>query len=158
MKIEIDGWKFNLRFSASHFIPFHGKCSRLHGHDYGIKLVLEGDLDENYMLMDFIELKKAIREIIEKIDHHVLLPKKSKFIDIQELEARVIVSFQDKEYVFPSEDVSFIDVEVTTAEEISEYILEKLLSSINVQKNIRSIMLCVEEGPGQGACTERVFL
>ncbi|MEM0334440.1 MAG: 6-pyruvoyl tetrahydropterin synthase family protein, partial [Thermoplasmata archaeon] len=85
MKIEIDGWKFNLRFSASHFIPFHGKCSRLHGHDYGIKLVLEGDLDENYMLMDFIELKKAIREIIEKIDHHVLLPKKSKFIDIQEL-------------------------------------------------------------------------
>jgi len=157
MKIQIDGWLTNLRFSASHFIPFHGKCQRLHGHDYALKITVEGDLGEDHMLFDFVEIKKIFREIIEKIDHHVILPSKSRYMDIQELEARVIVSFQDKEYIFPSEDVYFMDVEVTTAEEISRYIMERFLNSFTPGKNIERITVCVEEGPGQGACYERVI-
>jgi 6-pyruvoyltetrahydropterin/6-carboxytetrahydropterin synthase len=157
MRIEINGWETNLRFSASHFIPFHGKCQRLHGHDYGLKVIIEGEINENFMLVDFIEIKKNLRDFLEKIDHHVIIPSKSRFIDVQELEARVIVSFEDKEYIFPSEDVYFMDIEVTTAEEISRYILEKFLQSFSIPSNVKKISICIEEGPGQGACYEKVL-
>ncbi|MCI4435016.1 MAG: 6-pyruvoyl tetrahydropterin synthase family protein [Thermoplasmata archaeon] len=157
MRIEINGWETNLRFSASHFIPFHGKCQRLHGHDYGLKVIIEGEINENFMLVDFIEIKKNLRDLLEKIDHHVIIPSKSRFIDVQELEARVIVSFEDKEYIFPSEDVYFMDIEVTTAEEISRYILEKFLQSFSIPSNVKKISICIEEGPGQGACYEKVL-
>lgn len=157
MRIEIDGWKLNIKFSASHFIPFHGKCQRLHGHDYGVRLSIEGDQVENKMVVDFVELKSILRGIVDEIDHHVIIPSKSGYMDVQELEAKVIVSFQDKEYIFPREDVYYMNVEVTTAEEISLYLLEKFISKFKPGKNIKKITLCVDEGAGQGACSEKVI-
>ncbi len=154
MILEINGWELNIKFSASHFIPYHGKCSRLHGHDYGIRLKIEGEMNDDHMLMDFIEVKKALREIVDKIDHHVLIPKKSNMVSVEEIEARVIVSFDDKEYIFPVEDVYYVDVEVTTAEELSNYLLKEFMKKIKVPENVRRIEFCLDEGIGQGICTE----
>ncbi len=154
MILEINGWETNIKFAASHFIPFQGKCSRLHGHDYGIRLKVEGEMDEHNMLLDFIEIKKILREMCEKIDHHLILPKKSKFMDVQEIEARYIVHFEDKEYIIPSEDVVLLDIEVSTAEELSKYFLNELIKNYSFPKNIKSVTLCLDEGPGQGACSE----
>ncbi|MGC8663535.1 MAG: 6-pyruvoyl trahydropterin synthase family protein [Thermoplasmata archaeon] len=157
MILEINGWDLNIKFSASHFIPYHGKCSRLHGHDYGLRVKIEGDLNDEHMIIDFIELKAILRALVEDMDHHVLIPKNSDIISVEEIEARVIVSFDDKEYIFPVEDVYYVDVEVTTAEELVNYLLKELIKKLNLPENVRKIELCLDEGIGQGVCTEMML-
>lgn len=58
-------------FAAAHFLrDYHGKCENLHGHNYKVYVHVQGrNLDEGGMLLDFSVLKKALREVCEKIDH-----------------------------------------------------------------------------------------
>lgn len=61
-------------FAAAHFLRnYRGKCERLHGHNYRVQLTLEGEtLDETGMVMDFTEIKRQLKEIIEYLDHQHL--------------------------------------------------------------------------------------
>ena len=58
-------------FSAAHFLShYHGKCEKLHGHNYRIRLWVRGaELDEGGMLADFSLLKKALKEALALLDH-----------------------------------------------------------------------------------------
>ena len=58
-------------FSAAHFLShYHGKCEKLHGHNYRVRLWLKGEkLDSGGMLADFSLLKKALNEAIAVLDH-----------------------------------------------------------------------------------------
>lgn len=56
--------------SCAHRVPNAGKCERIHGHNYKVTFCIEGtELDENGMLIDFRQVKKAIEK---KYDHHFL--------------------------------------------------------------------------------------
>ncbi len=151
MMLEIDGWKVGIRFSASHFIPGHHKCSRLHGHDYGVKVRIYGDT-ENPMLMDFVEIKKELRKICDEIDHRVIIPQSQKFIKSEIRRDEVKVFMEDKSYTFPLGDVVFIDISMATAEELSKYMAKRIASTVNFPAEVKGFEICVEEGPGQGAC------
>ncbi len=61
-------------FSAAHFLQdYHGKCERLHGHNYKVYAHVRGsELDAGGMLLDFSELKKALRSVCEELDHRNL--------------------------------------------------------------------------------------
>jgi 6-pyruvoyltetrahydropterin/6-carboxytetrahydropterin synthase len=61
-------------FAAAHYLErYHGKCERLHGHNYRVLAYARGDaLDEGGMLLDFGELKVALREVLAKLDHRCL--------------------------------------------------------------------------------------
>ncbi len=58
-------------FDAAHnLIHYHGKCERLHGHTYKLKIVLEGTPDAEGMIMDFGELKEIVNSrVISRLDH-----------------------------------------------------------------------------------------
>jgi 6-pyruvoyltetrahydropterin/6-carboxytetrahydropterin synthase len=58
-------------FSAAHFLShYKGKCEKLHGHNYLVRVWLSGDkLDEGGMLFDFSLLKKVLREVLAVLDH-----------------------------------------------------------------------------------------
>jgi 6-pyruvoyltetrahydropterin/6-carboxytetrahydropterin synthase len=58
-------------FAAAHFLShYHGKCERLHGHNYRVRLWVRGEtLNEGGMLADFGVLKKLLREIAGGLDH-----------------------------------------------------------------------------------------
>ena len=58
-------------FSAAHFLfHYRGKCERLHGHNYKVRLWAKGeDLDEGGMLADFSVLKKVLKNILSALDH-----------------------------------------------------------------------------------------
>lgn len=58
-------------FDAAHkLINYDGKCENLHGHTYKLEVSLEGDPDENGMIIDFTELKKVVEEkVIDVLDH-----------------------------------------------------------------------------------------
>ncbi len=58
-------------FDAAHnLINYHGKCERLHGHTYRLRVIVEGTPDSEGMIIDFIELKAVVKErVISRLDH-----------------------------------------------------------------------------------------
>lgn len=58
-------------FAAAHFLrDYHGKCERLHGHNYKVYAHVRGaGLDEGGMLLDFSELKASLRKVCGMMDH-----------------------------------------------------------------------------------------
>ena len=116
-----------VKFSASHFLKEPFKCSKLHGHNYYVSVEVEAPLDENYFVVDFIELKEKIETIAEALDHRVLIPKLSSDLTISEtLESIEVVTNTNKRYVFPKTDVKLIALPATTTELLAKYIHDKL--------------------------------
>jgi 6-pyruvoyltetrahydropterin/6-carboxytetrahydropterin synthase len=62
------------RFEASHMLPRHpGKCRRLHGHSWVLKVTLSGPVNkETGFVMDYSELSENMVPLIESLDHHHL--------------------------------------------------------------------------------------
>ncbi|MCK9523825.1 MAG: 6-carboxytetrahydropterin synthase QueD [Proteobacteria bacterium] len=58
-------------FAASHQLRhYQGKCERLHGHNWRVRVHLAGDtLDETGMLLDFHELDRLMTEAVSRFDH-----------------------------------------------------------------------------------------
>lgn len=135
----------------------HDKCSRLHGHSYAVHLKVDGDLDENHMLADFGELKRALRKITDELDHRIIIPTGDPDIIITEDLAKesITVNMQGKVYTFPICDTIRIPVPATTVEELSTYLLEKLLDSLELPEGVGKVSLGIDEGWGQGAWSER---
>ena len=61
-------------FSAGHALRgYHGKCENPHGHNYKVRILVEGPgLDSTGLLCDFTQLKGVLREIIGGVDHRFL--------------------------------------------------------------------------------------
>ena len=151
MILEIDGGYSGIRFSACHFIPRHEKCSRLHGHSYIVRLRLEGDIGEDGMIMDFVVLKKALRSMIDEMDHRTLLPTRSSEVRLSVSEESVEVRSGCKRYVFPREDAVLLDVPTTTAEEMCRMMTLRLVSDVEFPSNVRSVSVGLDEERGQTA-------
>lgn len=70
-------WKLTVRteFCAAHALRhYQGKCERLHGHNYGVELTVQGSTlhQDTELLMDFSDLKQALRQVLDPLDHHYL--------------------------------------------------------------------------------------
>ena len=156
MHLEINGWDAGIRFSACHFIPSHGKCSRLHGHMYSIHLRAFGEKNENGMLWDFLVIKNALRSIAEELDHRVLIPGDSEVMNI-DIGDDLKVSFNGKHYQFPLDDVVVMDIKLASAEVLAEFIMSRFLSLIEVPGNVDTVEIGVDEGKGQGAWARKEF-
>ena len=157
MILEIDGAYTGIRFSACHFIPCHEKCARLHGHSYIVRLRLEGETGDSGMLMDFVVLKKMLKELAEELDHKTLLPKDSASVKITKRGKEVEVVSEGKRYVFPEDDVKIIDVATTTAEEMSEMMLSSILRKVKFPGNVMSVSIGLDEERGQTAWSTKVL-
>ena len=61
-------------FAAGHALRnYHGKCENVHGHNYRCQLTVEGEkLDDTGLLMDFVELKRSLNAVIDRLDHQWL--------------------------------------------------------------------------------------
>lgn len=61
-------------FSAGHSLrEYRGKCENVHGHNYRIQVTVEGEkLNRIGLLVDFVELKRAVRHVVERLDHQFI--------------------------------------------------------------------------------------
>jgi 6-pyruvoyltetrahydropterin/6-carboxytetrahydropterin synthase len=158
MKIVLDGWKLGLRFSACHFIVDHEKCGRLHGHTYALNIEIEGERSEKFgFVVDFIELKKMVREMIEEVDHRVLIPGENEKVRIERREREVEVSVLDKRYVFPTSDVVILPIQSLSAEDLAGYFLKRVRERLSGYGNLSFIEVGVDEGVGQGVRVKEGF-
>jgi 6-pyruvoyltetrahydropterin/6-carboxytetrahydropterin synthase len=61
-------------FAAGHALRgYKGKCENIHGHNYKVRVTVEGEkLNSIGLLMDFSDLRAALKELTERFDHHFL--------------------------------------------------------------------------------------
>ncbi len=142
-----------LVFAAGHFITYRGQCESLHGHNYRVRVELEGVLDENSYVFDFGTLKRLMRRLVEELDHKVLLPRENPQIRLTEQDGGVAVAYGQKRYFFPREDVVLLPVPNTTAEMIARHLGRRVQEELasGGARNLTSLMLEVEESFGQSA-------
>jgi 6-pyruvoyltetrahydropterin/6-carboxytetrahydropterin synthase len=61
-------------FSAGHALRgYRGKCENPHGHNYRVRVTVEGpQLDRIGLLVDFVQVKQVIREVMGRLDHQFM--------------------------------------------------------------------------------------
>ncbi len=61
-------------FAAGHYLRnYKGKCEKPHGHNYKVRITLQGpDLDPAGLLLDFKDLKEVVRGAIDRLDHQMI--------------------------------------------------------------------------------------
>jgi 6-pyruvoyltetrahydropterin/6-carboxytetrahydropterin synthase len=141
-----------LVFSAAHFITFNGNiCERLHGHNYQVEAELRGPLDENHYVIDFIALRDHLKQLVDELDHHVLLPTDHPQIRVTAGQTEVEASFEDRRWVFPRGDCILLPVPNTTTELIARYLGQRLVAAITADGLPRPnhLRIAVDENNGQ---------
>lgn len=70
-------------FDSAHFLKgYNGKCANIHGHRWRVICEINGDALENQgectgMLVDFGDLKQALKSITDPFDHTLICEKES---------------------------------------------------------------------------------
>jgi 6-pyruvoyltetrahydropterin/6-carboxytetrahydropterin synthase len=145
-----------LVFSSAHFITFAGhRCEGLHGHNYRVRVTIEGALNkEAWFVFDFVELKRIMKRLCDEIDHLVLLPLQSDRIKVFEEGETVRVDVDGKpRYLFPRRDCSLLPIPNTTVEMLAQLLTSRLKDALGSEatKRLTAIEMDVEENFGQTA-------
>ena len=96
-------------FAAGHALRnYRGKCENVHGHNYRCQVTLEGaELDHIGLLVDFVELKRVVHGVLDRMDHQWLNE-------------------------FPP-----FDVLNPSAENMARYIYEQVVEGLKVREGVR---------------------
>lgn len=89
-------------FAAGHALRnYKGSCENVHGHNFKVQVTLQGErLDDTGMLVDFLDVKNSMRDVISRLDHQFL------------------------------NEVAPFDVKNPSAENIAEYFYEQMTRSL----------------------------
>jgi 6-pyruvoyltetrahydropterin/6-carboxytetrahydropterin synthase len=141
-------------FSAAHFITFAGDvCERLHGHNYRVAVEVEGALDKNQYVIDFIALRDELKKITDELDHRMLLPMGHPLIHVAagDKEVEVVFTPDGRRWVFPRGDCAILPVSNTTAELLAHYLGQRLVAALAERLSFRpaKIEVAVDENHGQ---------
>lgn len=151
-KVKVEGGY--LKFCAAHFITYSGKCERLHGHNYGVLVEIEGELGEDKLVFDFTALKRITRELCQRLDHRFLLPLHNPHFELVSSHDEWELRYKEKRYVFPKNDVIELPIDNSTAERLAEYICNELYATLAqhyTTTHLHSLTVGVEEAPMQMA-------
>jgi 6-pyruvoyltetrahydropterin/6-carboxytetrahydropterin synthase len=154
-KVKVEGGYLN--FSAAHFITYSGKCERLHGHNYGVLVEVEGELGSDNLVFDFTILKRRTKEICQHLDHRFLLPLHNPHLELTATEESWEIRFNERRYLFPRTDIAELPIANSTAELLAEYICNELCKTLAEYStaHLTTIMVGVEEAPTQMAYYSR---
>jgi 6-pyruvoyltetrahydropterin/6-carboxytetrahydropterin synthase len=146
-----------LVFCAGHFITFAGnQCERIHGHNWRVAVEIEGDLDVNEYVFDFIALRDQTAGIVRELDHRMLLPGTSRLIRLEDSGPNWLVRFEERYWSFPKDECVVLPVANTTTERIAEYLCDRLRRGWSNSGVSDPALVCVEleESFGQSARVE----
>ncbi len=59
------------KFEAAHAVIIDGKPEEIHGHTFRLEVTVEGPLRNGYVI-DFLQLRAIVEEVIKKLDHRNL--------------------------------------------------------------------------------------
>jgi 6-pyruvoyltetrahydropterin/6-carboxytetrahydropterin synthase len=146
-----------LVFCCGHFITYDGsECERLHGHNYRAAVQVDGLLDGNHYVFDFIALKHRTRDIVDELDHHMLLAANNPQLPVEDAGANWVVRYKEKMWSFPKEDCVVLPIANTTAELLAKWLAGRLVEALHTQHGFvpEVLRVEVEENVGQAATYE----
>jgi len=156
----------NLGFSAAHFITFADDCEPLHGHNYGVRVEVEGELGPEGYVLDFVVLKELVRGVCKEWDHRFLLPLRNPHLRLAEAEdaweleyvaprPSPTVSARGRlRYVLPKWSVVPLEIENATAERLAQLLAERLVRELRTRQlsgTLSSLRVGIEETEMQTA-------
>lgn len=146
-----------LVFCCGHFITYDGtECERLHGHNYRAAVEVDGLLDRNHYVFDFVALKHRTRDIVDELDHHMLLAANNPLLPVEDAGPNWVVRYKEKFWSFPKEDCVVLPIENTTAELLAKWMAGRLVEVLHARHNFvpEVLRVEVEENAGQVATYE----
>lgn len=149
-----------LRFTAAHFIAFHGFREPLHGHTYQAQVTVSGPVGLDGYVVDFLALKKIAEEECAQLHFRTLLPANSDCLTITKQGATITVQCEDgSQFLFPSQDVCLLPIVHTSSEEIARYLITHLRERLHTARgnSIQTIEVLIEDIPGQTAVCREEF-
>ncbi len=149
IKLKLDGWEKSITFSASHILPGHEKCGRIHGHNYAIHVRISGEPSESGVVFDFLPIKEKLREIADRLDHRILIASGMEGLEQGEDEVRINIG--EKRYLFPEEEAVILDIDQVTAEQLAMFLLDEVIEELDFPEKVNSVEIGVDESRGQGA-------
>ncbi len=126
MKIACD-----FHWEMGHRLPDHTSgCQNVHGHSYTMRVVIEGEVQSNGMVMDFFDLKKIVQPLVEKLDHAFLCTETDKLMKSFLTKAKM------KQVLVPFP---------TTVENIVRYFLDAVSARLRKTPHLHRISVRVHE-------------
>ena len=118
------------RWEMGHRLPEHfGNCKNIHGHSYKMIIEFEGEMNKDEMIIDFYDIDRIIKPLIEKLDHAFMVNKNDRDV-IEFLEKikskKLVVDFN------------------STVENICKFVLEEI-KKFEMPPNISSIGVRIYE-------------
>jgi len=150
--IEVE--KEYLKFSAAHFLIFpDGSAERLHGHNYRVFVEVDAALTDCGLVIDFSQVKPIIREMVDELDEHWLVPGEHIELRSNETDSGLIeIRYRERYYAAPSEDVIVLPINNTSAENLAAYLGRDLIHRLGLRfpdVRVDRLRFAVEETAGQ---------
>jgi 6-pyruvoyltetrahydropterin/6-carboxytetrahydropterin synthase len=118
------------KWEMGHRLPEHfGNCKNIHGHSYRMIVEFEGELNKDEMIIDFYDIDKIIKPLVERLDHAFMVNKNDKDV----------LAFLDK-----IKSKKFIVEFNSTVENICKFALEEI-KKFDLPQNVFSISVRVHE-------------
>ena len=118
----------SFKFNSAHFIAISNGCKyreRLHGHNYRVSVRVFGSSElQNGYVMDFKEIKDAVRILCAELDERFLCPMLSNALQIQVTEGKSLnlICEDSSCFLFPLGDTVCLPIQHTSSEELSQYL------------------------------------
>lgn len=141
-----------LKFSSAHFTLFDDGREPLHGHNFTIKIEVESQDLRDGFVVNFVPLKKTLRQICDRLDECVLLPT-SERVRVKQTDDTVYAEIDDgSHYSFPKKEVIVLPLDNVTCESLAYYICSELLEQRpdwDAEHHVSALRIWVQETPGQ---------
>ncbi|MES9981470.1 MAG: 6-carboxytetrahydropterin synthase, partial [Candidatus Thiodiazotropha sp. 6PLUC5] len=149
-----------LHFNSAHFITFNNSCENLHGHNFHVRIQANGDNNDDAFVIDFVQLNRLAAEVCLQLHDKILLPGKSREVDIEEVGEQIEVKSYDKQFSLPVSNCLILPIANATAEMLAWYIMESLLPKLesdNALNHVETLEIAVEEADQQWGICRRDF-
>ena len=118
------------RWEMGHRLPEHfGNCKNIHGHSYKMIIEFEGEMNKDEMIIDFYDIDRIIKPLIEKLDHAFMVNKND----------RDVIEFLEK----IKSKMLVVDFN-STVENICKFVLEEI-KKFEMPENISSVTIRIYE-------------
>ncbi|MCY4130865.1 MAG: 6-carboxytetrahydropterin synthase [Gammaproteobacteria bacterium] len=156
-KVVIEVVRESLHFSAAHFTIFSAtERENLHGHNFHVNGVFEGELKDDGLCFDYGEVKDVLQRMCDELDERFLVPADSPHLQIAATDGLVQLSFNDETMTLPDHDVLVLPLRNITVEELATWMVDRLIADTEFKNlGVTKLQIKVASGSGQWGVVSR---